>query len=295
MPTGPAAWATSSRLTPDNSFVTCAESPYRWICGLELIVPRNGGEQRDRGTGVLISPRHVLTVAHNVMPKAGVEALRITVTPGQDGMTVFGKPHTIVRSMTLEPANWWVPETYRNTRHGSWDFAVLTLPGELPAVKGTTYGHWGDTRYSPTTLIAPVRPGELAAGTPLTLAGYPGDKCGKEPCTMLAAGATTTDRRARKDWASTLWEAGGRVQNDPPPGVILHDMDTFEGMSGSPIWDITPRRELRLVALHGGSYSRVVDASKNQWETLGQGIPLVAQLVDLVRKRVRGDLIRPAF
>ncbi|MGH9310067.1 MAG: trypsin-like serine peptidase, partial [Vicinamibacterales bacterium] len=132
--------------------------PHRWICALDLIYPWRGGEQRNRGTGLLISPRHVLTVGHNVRPAVGVEALRITVTPGMDGTSLLSKPKGPVGSMTLTPKHWWVPPQFTKPTDHRWDFALLRLPAEYPAFRGMTYGYWGDARHAPATVFTRVRP-----------------------------------------------------------------------------------------------------------------------------------------
>src|SRR5262245_33487758 len=103
--------------------------PYRWICALDLIFPNRADpskEQRDRGTGFLISPRHILTAAHNVTPDKGIFAHRIHVMPGLDGVNLLGKPRDRFGSLTVEPTSWWVPEDYLKNRDELHDYAVLT-------------------------------------------------------------------------------------------------------------------------------------------------------------------------
>ena len=74
------------------------QGPYRWICALDVQFPeRDKTRASIQGTGLLISPRHILTSASNVVrkeppfkeshPKTGfrVDAQRVTVTPALDG------------------------------------------------------------------------------------------------------------------------------------------------------------------------------------------------------------------
>ena len=256
--------------------------PFRWICALDLIFPDRADkskEQRDRGTGLLISPRHVLTAAHNVTPAKGVLAHRIHVLPGLDGVNVLGKARARVGSLTVEPSAWWIPDSYVKNRDNLHDYAVLTLPREFPPINAMTYGFWSDARFAPRTRIVNVNVGTLAAGGSLTLAGYPGDKCREKACGAIAPGAQIATLRARKDWASTQWMASGTIQANSPPSLILYDMDTYSGISGSPVWQTTPQGDLVLVAIHTGN---------------GRGLVLSSDVLDAVRPIVRARAM-PTF
>ena len=269
--------------------------PYRWICALDLIFPNKADaskDQRDRGTGVLISPRHVLTAAHNVTPGTGIFAHRIHVIPGLDGVNLLGKPRAHVGSLTVEPASWWVPEAYLKGRDDLHDYAVLTLPQEFPPINKMTYGFWSDARFAPRTRIAAVNVNALSAGGSLKLAGYPADKCKKEACSAVAPAAQPAALRARNDWASTQWAASGTIQKNSPAGLILYDMDTYPGISGSPVWQTTPQGELMLIAIHTGKYPRV-DAA-GAWETPGRGLVLSSDVIEALRPIVRA-LALPTF
>jgi hypothetical protein len=69
------------------------EPPYRWICALDVYF----ASDVIRRTGLLISPRHLITTAHNLFKRSttngqpSLEAQKVTVTPGLDGTTLLGK------------------------------------------------------------------------------------------------------------------------------------------------------------------------------------------------------------
>lgn len=276
------------------------KAPYRWICALDLQFPFQGSAQLNKGTGFLISNRHVLTAAHNVIPARGIEALNITVIPALDGSKLLQKSPVGLQKVkpgqppigSLTPAKWWVPNQYRTTLAPVWDFALLTLPKEWPSYHGMTYGYWSDTRYVPETKIVAVTPSTFV-GTQIALSGYPADKCKSSACAPCISLAPTNYDPVRKkqSWASTQWEANGTVQPNSPPGLILYDADACTGMSGSPVWQrkIVEKREiLELVAIHTGTHTRR-NPQTGLNETLNRGIPMVAQLLGLLRQLMLSD------
>jgi V8-like Glu-specific endopeptidase len=280
------------------------KAPYRWICALDLYFPPPPGGsvvQRQRGTGLLISPRHVLTAAHNVLlhddrdPNniKGIWARRITVHPGLDGTKVLGNQRAPAGAIELKTGDWWVPPQFEPKGDLAWDFALLTLPmRDLPSLHGMTFGYWGDARYAPRTKIVAVKPSELV-GQPVLLSGYPADKCKKDSCAPCVKEQNTETFnwdlvRDKKGWASTQWEAGGSVQPSSAPGLILHDADACSGMSGSPIWRVK-KGDLELVAVHTGGPNVKTKIQFNR------GIPLIAQHLDLLRQRMLSDGERARF
>jgi len=266
--------------------------PYRWICSLDLFFPFNGAPQLNKGTGFLISPRHVLTTAHNVTPAPGVRALSINVVPGLDGTNLLGKPAAPVGSLTVLPVSCWVPSPYETTRDLAWDFALLTLPREVPPHRGSPYGYWSDPRFAPATRVLPIRSGSLT-GAAVSIAGYPADKCGTKDCAPCAPSspASYDPLRAKSSWASTQWEATGTIQAGPPPGLIIYNADSCVGMSGSPVWQSPKPGELVLIGIHTGAHQQV-NTQTGQTENLGRAVPLVGQLVDLLRQRMQTDVDR---
>jgi V8-like Glu-specific endopeptidase len=167
-----------------------------------------------------------------------------------------------------------MPNQYLSGIFG-WHIAVLTLPKELPVVKGMSYGHWSDARFAPRTMIASTIAASLEGAT-VSVCGYPADKAG----------------------SSTQWEAFGKVQplvrlrggNEP----ILYRVDSTLAIgSGAPVWQ--KEGGLRLVAMHTFNNEQLVNPHTNQPEVQSGGLVMRPEIVDLLRQRIAIERIPPTF
>lgn len=273
-------------------------APYRWICALDVHFPaRPDISAPVRRTGVLISPRHVLTAARNLtrlyagktieqmLTGDRVEARMITVTPGLDGSR-SKKKRAPIGSVDLKPGEWWIPPQYRQSGDFGWDLAVLTLPRELPAFNGMTYGHWSDARYSPRTTIAAVA-AESLAGSTLTLAGYPAGWCfnPQRPEDSVTGVNPSAQSETYGKGRPTQPELSAKHR------LMVHDVPTCVGMDGAPMW--INAGGLRLVAIQTGPEFRHLNPVVE--EKLGTALPLRQEIVDTLRQRILLDRIRPTF
>lgn len=287
------------------------QGPYRWICALDVQFPeRDKTRASIQGTGLLISPRHILTSASNVVrkeppfkeshPKTGfrVDAQRVTVTPALDGTPKLGKKRAPVGSIELQPAAWWVPNQFFSDLSFKWDVAVLTLPRELPAFHGVPYGHWGHTGFSPRTTIKAAT-NESLVGATLTTCGYTDGVCFDEvplPTASNPFPQPTVPTRMAKRENSTQWETFGTVQPSQPGlvewGQLLYDTAACYGMDGAPVWLNTGN--LQLVAIHVGTNFRNITNPEIPLQ-LGVALALRSEILDLLRQRILLAGIRPAF
>ncbi len=228
--------------------------PHRFIC--RLFTQIKGGVAW--GTGLLISTRHVLTVAHNIIfqdkqnPGIVHEALRVKVWPAYNGAlanplnwTPFGAD-TVLRSRCSVPRDW--PKGFSREN----DYALITLNEELGQKKfrslsNRPLGFWGDVLNGGMTRVETTSPAALA-GQPLLVSGYPTDKCRTIPL-------STVSTCGEAERASTQWRAGGKALA-PGPGptkLLRYDADTKEGMSGGPVWRLDTSTGTRsLVGIHAG-------------------------------------------
>ena len=263
------------------------EVPFRFICCLDLFFPDPDNPSADllfRGSGTLISPRHVLTCGHclwdEITGTAGTTALRevrsVTVTPGRNGVDSSGSiraPLGSTRSQSVKASPQW-----RASLDGDFDFGVITLVDAIGAQPKTALGNrplgfWGSSADGAGTRITPVAPAALQ-GVPANVSGYPGDKCGTQP--PVGSGTDAQIRACPTNtWASNQWRAYGKVLDAAPaatPRRIHYDMDTFGGHSGSPVW-LRSGDTRNLIAVHHagsgiGAFNEGVRVTAEMWNTV---------------------------
>lgn len=253
-------------------------APYRWICSLEVEFPEPvlyplgtlehpGKGWRDLqpsrkgcGTGLLISPKHVLTASHviaglKVVRKGPdgahhfvlVPARKVTVIPGRKAEgsgpdQPFGS--YAARKILINPgfrAALQLPVsrlTRAQVRQSlAADYGIIELPprpGRYP-YPGLLTGWWGE---QPGYRISAVtdKAAALLRQHKVTVGGYPGEKAAV-PC-------------------SVPWHSSDQVVDVLPAvdgkkqALLFYRTDTSAGMSGSPVWWKIPKGQYRLVGVH---------------------------------------------
>ncbi|PHN07756.1 trypsin-like serine peptidase [Flavilitoribacter nigricans] len=245
--------------------------PHRWVCSLEVEFPEpvlyplgpleQPGKQWQTlqattegcGSGLLISPRHVLTSAHVI---AGLKRVQSRHVNGERFQLV---PASRVKVMPgrneMDRGHNWPLGTYTSRR-------VLTYPGfkqilesplradinliknslsqdvglvELSDWTDTRLGWWGaNENYHLREVPDKLR--RRLIGRQAQLAGYPGEKG------PIACGAAYRS-------SGRIVEAFHRI-NNRQQDLIFYLADTSAGMSGSPVWIRETGNHFRLVGVH---------------------------------------------
>ncbi len=212
---------------PDSTAI-----PYRWVC--QLIITRrdsNGKTTMAVGSGVLVSPKHVLTAAHwikwaerdNRNLWVSYETTSIRVVPGRyDEDTPFGSAFA---KLNMKVAPRWDPKA-PNLQE---DYALIELDTALgdatpSALRGKKLCYWG-SRDCPGAVVRAVSNSDLdqLQGSGGITAGYAND---------------------RFDMRQYMSRGGITHVN---PGAIMH-MAAHPWEGGSPVW-INVRGENQLVGL----------------------------------------------
>jgi V8-like Glu-specific endopeptidase len=234
--------------------------PYRWICFIEMKL-RLSSDRKGRtvrGTGILVSPRHVLTSAH-MFDTRDVTHRTITVTPARKGdAKPFGEAKVILRRSSPH---------YRSGQGGArFDFALLTLDKRIGDTKAgqppQRLGYWGETSASS------LAPQSVSAvhDKDVEVAGYPCDKP-----------------------IGTMWAATGIAQIAArEPRRIDHTADTKPSMSGGPLFLRTASTTI-LVGLHSRPGVYEIDASNVQTLKNNFATRLTADMVKQVRDWIAKD------
>jgi V8-like Glu-specific endopeptidase len=216
------------------------DTPYRWICHLDLQFPDPdvaGGLIGFGGSGLLISPRHILTAGHCLFDKitgsnnknsASVQVSKIFVTPGSNG-GASGSFGTYTATKVQFTSPWKASFNYK------FDFGLITLDEnigskQMASLGGKVLGYWGDPVNGSNTRIKAKSSAELT-GNSVNISGYPGDK----------------------KWG-TQWRAFGKIVNISPAAgaeLVYYDLDTCGGHSGGPVWQLWEQYR-NLIAIHTG-------------------------------------------
>lgn len=147
--------------------------PFQAIC--QLVITAKDGS-RYLGTGWLVSPRTVITAAHNVyLHKKNGWARSVEVNPGRHNNS---KPFGSVRANSFRTVRGWVQRPDPN-----FDYAAIILPRNSRINIGNQY-------FRPVQATPQQIRGKL-----LNLSGYPGDKGGKTQWFHARPAIRMTDRR----------------------------------------------------------------------------------------------------
>ena len=280
---------------------------FRFVCCLDLLFTHPTDPSLTvhlRGSGTLISDRHVLTAAHNILNTLpGLRthgrrtAARVFAQPGRNGRVLpFGES----RSRTLRVSPEWTAAPNRE-----FDFGLITLEDAIgavaqPTLGGAPLGFWSHPRLGGGTHFRPLEVTFLP-GRPVNLDGYPADKCGTRPANRpatraeIAACTGTAPGNARlTDVGSRQWRSFGNVVAASPaaaPRLITYDLDSAAGHSGGPIW-LRWERFRNIVGIHTGGFRNPAPPPAF---IANRGVRITNDMLRQIREWMRADGVTPTF
>jgi V8-like Glu-specific endopeptidase len=243
--------------------------PFRWICSVSVqrLVRRPSHDEKTglapAGSGVLISPKHVLTAAHVLHSvesssdgsiAAEYEPLLVHVAPARDGSS---KPLGEVEAKSWAVHPKWDPKAPQ----ARYDYALITLDTDIGNQKFKSLGNkplgfWGSDQDGGGTLIDSLPSPLLRSliGTRVVTAGYPQSKKQEMWCAagVFSTGSTRQDADLTRARRVEQWVGLN--------SVFKITADATEGQSGSPIWvvDNGKRYLIGIIEAAGQTYNDVV-------------------------------------
>lgn len=181
------------------------------------------------GSGVLITPQHVLTCAHVIQPPQNPNNIvSITVFVAQNGP---GDGKNGIKASGWAVKHGWSPNCCRSFDE---DYGIIRLS------KAVT-GYWPLTPFDPRRL----------AGKAAYLAGYPARRDDPDARFMYRSrgaiiGTIQIDSCLGRQLTRTLWPT-----IDDNTRLVAHALDTGPSMSGGPLWSFVDNNRI-LWGLHAG-------------------------------------------
>jgi V8-like Glu-specific endopeptidase len=285
------AWTTpfaGEKVGRDDSRVLIKDTtavPWRWVCSLDVTFdepyPKGWASDFSRGSGLLVGPQEVLTAAHNIYPDGKTVPKSVYVAPGRNGRDdPFGR---------VKATAWKVvPGAFGDDRIEPWyDFAVVTLErpianDKFKALGNKPLGYWGSVKWGHGTKMKALDI-KFLTGKQVTVAGYPGDRCGTEPFDPKDKSQSC----GKADQATTLWSGVGTLSPMAKSSRrFLHTADTYAGQSGSPVWIKFKNGERWVVGVHIDRYPLIVD----DLYTHNVAVHLSERVLTSVRGWIKGPL-----
>lgn len=249
--------------------------PWKWICSIhasfpkpvyKLTMPHSRQPKTEIfGSGVLISPRHVLTVAHNILgldPKnLLIKAEQIKVSPGRNDDKFISYPFRTIKHLKFYYRQELNALALATTAKGArFDLALIELrrsPGNRKKL-----GWWSKKTGS---FIKSVTPSfrSLLKTRKVNIAGYPFSKDPDFTNQLTPAGLLYHDF----DSVYNLY-----------PNMLTYNAWSDAGMSGGPVWIYDKHLGKRhLIGVHQGR--DLLDSGK------GQGVLLRPKFIKWLQEK----------
>jgi len=196
--------------SPLDTITKTTSDPYDKVCYLYITRAHPFGSGYYESTGAFIAPNIILTAAHNIYSPVTSKVTKITIVPGKyyktrpfDSLVIKGENACDLAIRTHPNYSFLM----RSANRMKWDFGIIIIPDDV--LKSNPKITSAQAFVLDTTYV-------LKEGDTLNVAGYPADY----------------DYGYNGNFMTHQSDLCGRVY----PKTFYHQLDTYRGNSGSPIW-----------------------------------------------------------